>query len=260
MLNVSSKHKAKKLPPSVHEPAEVPGPVSPIIVTVLAFFGAQVLAALLLFAVVGITGLGDQWLKTTAGQFYYVLLSDIFILFIIWVFLSYRKVKLSQLGFGRRPVWKDLGLAVVGYGAYFLALIAVSTIVAAVTHINLDQEQELGFDQLFSTGAKVMALVGLVILPPIVEETIFRGFVFTGLRKKLTFAWATIITSLLFAIPHLAASSEGVLWVAGLDTLVLSFTLCYLRERTGALWACIALHALKNLVAYAYLLSRVATP
>jgi hypothetical protein len=103
-----------------------------------------------------------------------------------------------------------------------------------------------------------MAFVSLVLLPPIVEEIVFRGFVFTGLRKKMKFTAATIITSLLFAGPHLLASSEGLLWVAGVDTLVLSFVLCYLRERTGALWAPMAVHGLKNALAFVLLLSGVA--
>lgn len=258
MSNASSRHKGEKeLPAADDKPASVPGPLSPIIVTVLSFFGAQFMAAASLFVAVGITGLGDDWLESTAGQFYYVLLSDVFIVLIIWAFLRHMKSGLSQVGFGRLPAWKDLGLALLGYGVYFIGLIALTTVVGMLTQINLDQEQELGFDQLFSPGAKLMALVGLVILPPLVEEFIFRGFVYTGLRKKLTFIWATIITSTLFAVPHLAASSEGPLWIAGIDTLVLSFTLCYLREKTGALWACIALHAVKNLIAYAYLLSRV---
>ncbi len=257
MSNASSKHKAKKDLPAEKKPADVPGPISPIIVTVLAFFGAQFMSAALLFVTVGMIGLGDSWLGSTSGQFVYVLLSDIFILLIIWAFLKHMKVGLHQIGFGRRPAWKDLGLALVGYGVYFIALIAVTTIVGSLTQVNLEQKQELGFEQLFGTKEKIMALVGLVVLPPLVEEFIFRGFVFTGLRKRLTFIWATIITSTLFALPHLAASSEGPLWIAGIDTLVLSFTLCYLRETTGALWAPIALHAVKNAIAYAYLLSSV---
>lgn len=258
MSNVSSKQKNKKDLPADKKSTEVPGPLSPIIVTVLAFFGAQIMAALMLAIGIALAGSEDTWLGSTAGQFYYVLLSDIFILLIIWAFLSYRKVKVAQLGFSRRPAWKDLGLAILGYGAYFLGLLVVTYFVAAATQINLEQEQELGFDKLFGTSEKLMALIGLVLLPPIVEELIFRGFVYTGLRKKLTFVWATIITSMLFAVPHLAASSQGPLWIAGIDTLVLSFTLCYLREKTGALWAPIALHAIKNAIAYVYLLSKVA--
>jgi membrane protease YdiL (CAAX protease family) len=89
------------------------------------------------------------------------------------------------------------------------------------------------------------------VLPPIVEETVFRGFIFTGLRGKLKFVWAAVLTSLLFATAHLEfGSGKPLLWVAGLDTFTLSLALCYLREKTGSLWPGILLHALKNGVAF----------
>jgi len=127
-----------------------------------------------------------------------------------------------------------------------------------LTQINLGQKQELGFDQLFTSGQKLLALVSLVVLPPIIEETVFRGFLFSGLRKKCNFIVAALVTSVLFASLHLLASSQGPLWIAGLDTFVLSLVLCYLREKTGALWAPMMLHALKNVIAFTILLSSVA--
>ncbi|MGH7237402.1 MAG: CPBP family glutamic-type intramembrane protease [Candidatus Saccharimonadales bacterium] len=41
--------------------------------------------------------------------------------------------------------------------------------------------------------------------------------------------------------------------MAGVDTFILSTVLCYLREKTGRLYAGIGVHALKNFVAFAAL-------
>jgi len=91
------------------------------------------------------------------------------------------------------------------------------------------------------------------VLPPLAEETLFRGFLYTGLRKRWSFVWTTAMVSLLFASLHLFEGSGGLLWIAGIDTFLLSLVLCYLREKTGNLWAGIIIHILKNGLAFIFL-------
>lgn len=247
---------SKRRSPRVHW-----GPTAAVLFTFFLYLGGQFLAGLalgVLALVFGSSfGLTDDASGITA-QFYFVLMSDAVMLTALWLFLRARRSGLTQLGFGRKPAWTDASYAVIGYLVYFGLLLAVISIIGPLTGINLEQEQELGFDNIFSQTEKIMGLIALVLLPPVVEEVIFRGFLFGGLRTKLNFAWATFITSILFAVPHLFASSEGLLWVAGVDTFVLSVVLCYLREKTGALWAPIAVHGIKNAIAYMILLTGAA--
>jgi membrane protease YdiL (CAAX protease family) len=78
-----------------------------------------------------------------------------------------------------------------------------------------------------------------------------RGFLYSTLKKALPTAGAVILTSLLFAGAHLPeGGAAGPLYIAALDTFVLSLILIYLREKTGSLWASITLHACKNGVAF----------
>jgi membrane protease YdiL (CAAX protease family) len=202
--------------------------------------------------------LADDGLQKISGQFYFVLFSDALMLLGLWLFLRARRNGFGQLGFGRKPAVRDAGYALAGYAVYFIAFFVVAAFIVPMIGINTEQRQELGFDNLFTQAEKIMGLVALVLLPPFIEETIFRGFLFTGLRKKMTFVWVAVITSAFFASPHLLASSHGLLWVAGIDTFILSLVLCYLRERTGALWAPIAVHAIKNAIAFSLLLSGAA--
>ena len=97
----------------------------------------------------------------------------------------------------------------------------------------------------------LLTFVSLVVLPPLAEETVFRGFVYTGIRRRFPFLLSAVITSVLFAIPHLQfGEGAPLLWVAALDTFVLSLVLCYVRERTNSLWPGILIHALKNGIAF----------
>jgi membrane protease YdiL (CAAX protease family) len=87
-----------------------------------------------------------------------------------------------------------------------------------------------------------------------VEEILFRGFLYSGLKKSLPKIWAVLLTCTIFAAPHLLeGGSSGLLWVAGIDTFILSLVLIWLREKTGRLYASMGLHALKNFIAFASL-------
>ncbi len=64
-------------------------------------------------------------------------------------------------------------------------------------------------------------------------------------------AGAVVGTCILFAIGHLPAGGDaGPLYIAAIDTFVLSLVLIYLREKTGGLWSSMLLHAIKNGVAF----------
>lgn len=80
-----------------------------------------------------------------------------------------------------------------------------------------------------------------VIVAPIAEETIFRGYLH-GVIRKYGGRWGAIgVNSLLFAAIHGHAPSLG-----GLFVLAVALSLVY--ERTGSLWAPILMHATFNTI------------
>ncbi|HSX34984.1 MAG TPA: CPBP family intramembrane glutamic endopeptidase [Candidatus Saccharimonadales bacterium] len=230
------------------------GPGAGIIVSLGSFLIGQLLVGGVIAVVLAIAGWSggriEDWMNTIPGMFALVVCSETLALGILAWFIKRRKGNWRMLGFARGLRAKDLGLGFLWLVIYFTLLFAVASIARAFLHVDLDQKQELGFDHLKGNAEYIMAFVSLVILPPFVEETIFRGFLFTGLRKKLHFVYAALITSALFAVPHLLESSSGILWIAGIDTFLMSLVLCHLREKTGALWAGIMIHFLKNGTAF----------
>jgi membrane protease YdiL (CAAX protease family) len=139
-----------------------------------------------------------------------------------------------------------------GAAAFYGLLIISSIIISMILpDLNTDQSQEVGFDALNSSMDSVLAFAALVILPPIGEEVLMRGYLFSGLRSRMTFVYAGVITSVLFGAAHLGTGpADTTLWVAGIDTFLLSLVLVYLREKTGALYAPMLVHAANNLVAF----------
>lgn len=273
MLSVSSKHSKKAeteasavelAVPEADKKHKLPwGPKAAITLSIFTFVLAQFLVFYLIsfwfFLVLGRgwEASSTDWVQTISGQFSFVVLSEIVILSVLGLFLRRRGGSFKQLGFSRRPVWEDVAWALIGFAIYFVLLMIVAALVGQFTSVDLDKRQDLGFENVATSPEKLMAFVSLVILPPLIEETIFRGFLFGGLRSKLTFAGATTITSVLFAAPHLLGGNDGLLWVAAIDTFVLSLILCYMREKTGALWTPIMIHAIKNLIAFTLFLSYI---
>ena len=145
-----------------------------------------------------------------------------------------------------------MAYALSGFFVYMLVYLVLFNIVTAIIpSLDANQKQELGYDTYTSGLALAGIFVSLVVLPPIVEETLFRGFLYSGLRNKIPKITAAIVTSIIFAAVHLQfGSGNALLWVAALDTFVLSMVLVLLRDKTDSLWASIGLHMIKNLLAF----------
>ena len=103
---------------------------------------------------------------------------------------------------------------------------------------------QLGYMLKFdSFNMAVFLIFGIVVLAPLGEEILFRGF----LQKFLEEHWqdvtrAVLVTSLFFAIIHL-----NPFWL--IQIYMLGVILGFLAWRTGSIWAGFILHAANNLVA-----------
>ncbi len=249
---------------SAHEPAQTSpqkgapwGGWAATIVVIVVFLLAQVAGAYLLELWPYLHSFSHAeattWLNSVGGQFFYVAITEGLTLTFLWFFVRrFRGKSVRQaLGIGRHGQWEDVAYAFIGVIVYFALYLMVLSAVTSVVHINVDQKQDVGFNTVRGSGPLLLTFVSLVVLPPIVEELTFRGFLYSGLKRRMGIIGAALLTSILFAAPHLLESDGGgLLWSAGIDTFTLSLVLCYLREKTGAIYAGIGVHSLKNLIAF----------
>ncbi len=243
--------------PSIVKPGKISWtPLESVAVTLAIYFGGQFIGALLIYAPPLLIGKGQlvisNWLDNNVyGQFLLVAAVEAVTFWLLYIFLKRRGASLKTIGLKNKPKLKDIGWVLIGFGFYFIVyLILLYVLKEVLPRIDTNQQQIIGFKG--ANGIQLpFVFVSLAILPPVVEELMVRGFLFSGLKKGLPIIWAAIITSSLFAIAHLqAGTGEPLLWTAALDTFVLSFVLIYLRQKTGSLWACIGLHMLKNTIAF----------
>lgn len=152
----------------------------------------------------------------------------------------------EELGLAGWPTWTDVGLGPVGFLAGTLGAAVLVAVFQAFPWFNASEAQNVGFS-VYVTGAdRLIAFTALVILAPIAEEIIFRGWLYGKMRAKLSAPLSILIVSGLFGLVHGQ-------WNVGVNVFALSVVLCVMREITGTIYAGILTHMIKNGVAF-YLL------
>lgn len=94
----------------------------------------------------------------------------------------------------------------------------------------------------------VLAILSTVFLAPVIEETLFRGFLQSWLRRYLSPIPSIVVSSILFASFHYSAAQE----VSNISILISLFALgCFLGflyEKRQSLFAPTLLHGLFNAI------------
>jgi membrane protease YdiL (CAAX protease family) len=141
----------------------------------------------------------------------------------------------QTLGF-RRFSGRQLGL--------WLGVLAVYLVVQFLSERLLSIEPGAFLESISGSKSWGLAFI-MVVLAPIVEEAIFRGYLFTAWRSsRLGLSGTLLVTSLLFSVVHLGQYH----WVLMLYLFAFSLILGWAREKTGSIGIPTALHAANNLI------------
>ena len=163
---------------------------------------------------------------------------------------------LAPLGLGARDSARGLGFGLItGFAVIplvFGAAILTDWVYRAIDYTHPDAHDLLRV--LRRSGepvTRILIVAGATVVAPLAEELMFRGHLQTLLRRMLggsstggggvspTASWgAIVIASAMFAAVHPAWTWPPI--------FLLSLCLGWLYERTGNLWAPVALHALFN--------------
>ncbi len=183
--------------------------------------------------------------NASAGAIVYTL-SILVVIGVPWL-VARRRTTREELGLARLPSWLDIVLTPLGFVVYIL-LSGMLLFVAqqVLTFVDFNQEQDVGFDQLTQQFEYILAFFTLVVLAPVAEEILFRGYLLSKLRRHAATWVAVLITSILFAVVHFA-------WNVGIDVFALSIVLCLVTIWTKSLWPAILIHMLKNGIAFYFL-------
>jgi membrane protease YdiL (CAAX protease family) len=224
----------------------------------VSFFAAQLVIQLLVWIMITINipikSINNTVLETILTVLVYLLT----ILMTIGLPFVLKKVQTtwSEIGITRYPEWKDILITPAGLIVYLLiSSILLFLFSVLFPGINIAQKQIIGFNDVILQYQFILAFLSLVVIAPIAEEVLFRGYLFGKLKNIVPIWLAVLVTSIIFGVFHLI-NSGNFAWNLAIDTFVLSIVLCLLRVMTGNIWASILLHMVKNGIAfYLYFIS-----
>ncbi|MBR0423967.1 CPBP family intramembrane metalloprotease [Candidatus Saccharibacteria bacterium] len=149
----------------------------------------------------------------------------------------------ERLGLKGLPTWTDLGLAPIGYIAAIALAAGLTALFSLFPWFNSSEAQNLGYSIYMQGWERGIAFVELAVFAPMIEELIFRGWLYGNLRIRAPKIVAILLVSLLFGLVHMQ-------WNVGVSVFAMSVVSCTLREITGTIYAGTLLHIINNVVAF----------
>ncbi|MBQ3409836.1 CPBP family intramembrane metalloprotease [Candidatus Saccharibacteria bacterium] len=145
----------------------------------------------------------------------------------------------EELGLNGLPTWTDVGLGPIAYVAYIFLFSGALELMKNFSWFDATEAQDLGYTTLINPADKIIAFIALAVITPIVEEIIFRGFLYGKIRARLPMLPSILIVSVLFGALHGQ-------WNVAIGVFILSVLNCSLREITGTIYAGILTHMTMN--------------
>jgi len=174
-----------------------------------------------------------------------ILIQLAYLLPVLLVF-TYRRVNPRVIGFGKF----DAASFGIGSGLLIVAymIIIFHNLVLMLLGVNTQGEEVLNAFNGLDTP--LWFIVVGVLFAPLVEEIVFRGFLFQGFRKRYGWIKGGILSSLIFGAAHLDP-------VAFIPTSVLGLVLTYTYHRTNSIWPGFLLHLMVNAFAFCSILATI---
>ena len=201
----------------------------------VVFLAVDILAIILFSRLVPSEVYHANWFSALFSVLVYVV-SLAIIVFIPWRLYGLKTTR-DELGLRGLPTWTDILLAPIGYVLVILVLLVLSLFLPLEKWAEV--KQETGFHGMGNMGNYMLAFFCLVILAPIMEEVMFRGWLYGKLRARMTALPAIIIVSAMFGIVHMRLD-------VGIKVFVMSAIMCVSRELTGTIWSGVLLHMVNN--------------
>lgn len=156
-------------------------------------------------------------------------------LLIFWIVFLIRKKKFTkEVCIRKIPVTGILPIAIMAAAFNVITTVIISFMPWPQEWMDSYVESSSAID------GSAMAWFTAVLMAPVLEEVVFRGLMYTRLKKGLPVVVAAILTSLAFGIAH-----GTVIWA--IYTFIFSMILIWVFEKFQSLTACIVLHMAYNL-------------
>ena len=162
------------------------------------------------------------------------------LLFFLYLSLSVLRGSTFWRTLGWRAITRSDGAKPANPWLYFLGGCSLSILVFIVT-AKVQPKEDLPIEEVFRFKGTAMWFMAMAVLvAPLVEETVFRGYLYPLLAKTFGVATGVIVTGVLFGLMHGAQLG----WTWGLVSVLIfvGVVFTFVRARTGSVFASFLLH------------------
>lgn len=219
----------------------------------MLFLGVQFVVSLLIMLVIIIQTVLGAMPYGYGNEFYLIseamdaifgsmmliaLISDVITVLVLWlIFFCRRKSFLGETQICRFPVGGIVPIILFGFSANILVSFLLSIVPLPQSWLDSYFQNV----SLVVNDKGIIAWIAAVVAAPIAEELIFRGLIYTRLKRAMPSVLAAVISSLLFGIAH-----GTILWA--ISTFLIGMLLIWLFETFHSLLASILAHSALNLI------------
>ena len=153
-------------------------------------------------------------------------------------------------GRGKRPFLQSLGWHWAGRSAFYWGLVSVGVVIAIelITNFLLRSlpERVSPFEEMLKSSQpiRIVTVLLAILTAPLIEEIVYRGVLFSALRKRLSGAATVVLVTLIFVGVHVPQYRGAWRTIAALT--LLSFSLTIVRAKTSSILPSFLIHLVNN--------------
>lgn len=233
----------------VPEDIRVPWGWTDLLLFVVLALAATFLFSILLaigFAVFGVSLSNLQ--KPGSAEGLFVVISQVILFFVLLGYLFVQTRVRFHAPFWRTLGWRTLETHRVRGGWAYLGLIASGLVLALLVQVGsavFGTKAQLPMEQLFQDRRTALLLMLMaILLAPVVEETIFRGYLYPLIARSFGIATGVVVTGILFGLLHAPQLWGG--WVQIGLLILVGIVFTYVRAVTHTTLGSYLLHVSYN--------------
>ena len=193
----------------------------------------------------------SKMIETAAGQnslFSQLLTVVLSGVMVFWLVICRNKQSIRDLGFRWVGVKKTFIIVIKSVAAIFVFNACYMTLFSMLSGV-LPEQQYIGEIISHASDFRHIAVLFFmaVIIGPLAEEIIFRGFIYSGLRRKSGFLTASIISACIFSIFHM---HPGLF----IPLAFMGFIFARIYEKSNSILPCVIVHMLWNFISFSSLI------
>jgi membrane protease YdiL (CAAX protease family) len=219
-----------------------------VIFALLALGGTFLISVLLMFAFrtfgIGLT----QLRRSATARSYFAVLNQIILSFALLGYLAIQTNLRAGASFWHAIGWRPLTTRQIPKTMAYLSLIGGGFLLSMLVEFASNffrPKGKLPIEAFFQDrGSALLLMLMSVLLAPVFEETIFRGFIYPVIARSFGIMASVLITGIIFGLLHAAQLWGGWTQIALLIIVGIIFT--YVRAVTRTVLASYLLHVSYN--------------